>query len=224
MTKQVSRITYKVSGMENRAHTLYAIPYTKYMPRKRGFTLVEMIVAVALFAVVMLVAVGALLSLVAANRKAQALQSVMNNLDITLDGMSRAIRMGSNFHCGTENVTVLPLPTADCAAAGDTVFAFEPYGNSSADPPWVYTFNSSTHRIEKQVNGGTSVAITAPEVTIDDMRFYTVGSTRGCTVSPCDVVQPKVVIVIKGTAPVQNSKARTSFHVQVTAVQRLLYL
>ena len=41
-----------------------------------GFTLVEMIVAVALFAVVMLISVAALLSLVDANRKAQALQSV----------------------------------------------------------------------------------------------------------------------------------------------------
>ena len=62
-----------------------------------GFTLVEMIVAVALFAVVMLISVAALLALVDANRKAQALQSVMNNLNIALDGMVRSVRMGSKI-------------------------------------------------------------------------------------------------------------------------------
>jgi len=190
-----------------------------------GFTLVEMIVAVALFSVVMLVAVGALLALVGANRKAQALQSVMNNLDITLDGMARSIRMGSNFHCGSTGTLTTPQ---DCSVNGDTLFAFEPYGNTSADQPWIYSLGTGItcgeRRICKSVNGQTAVAITAPEVSIDDMDFYVVGSNRGCTVNPCDTVQPKVVIVIKGTAPVQNSKSRTSFHIQVTAVQRLLDL
>ena len=189
--------------------------------KQAGFTLVEMIIAVALFAIVMLVCVSALLSLVSANRKAQALQSVMNNLSITVDGMARNIRMGSNFHCGATGTLTL---TQDCSASGDTSLAFEPYGKASPNPPTVYSFNSSTHRIEKSFNGGTSLAVTAPEVTIDDMLFYVIGTARGCNVSPCDTVQPKVVIVIKGTAPVANSKIRTSFHVQVTAVQRLLDL
>src|SRR3990167_4918000 len=68
-----------------------------------GFTLVEMIVAVGLFSLVMLVSVGALLALTGANRKAQALQSVMNNLNIALDGMVRSIRMGSNYSCDGGN-------------------------------------------------------------------------------------------------------------------------
>src|SRR5882672_10508798 len=70
---------------------------SKLEARVRGFTLVEMIVAVALFAIVMLVCVGALLALVGANKKVHALQSVMNNLNVTLDGMVRQIRMGSNY-------------------------------------------------------------------------------------------------------------------------------
>jgi prepilin-type N-terminal cleavage/methylation domain-containing protein len=185
----------------------------------RGFTLVEMIVAVALFAVVMLVSVGALLALVAANRKAQALQSVMNNLDVTLDGMARAIRMGSTFHCGTGTYTI----THDCPA-GDVVFAFEPYGNTSSDQPWVYSYDATTKRVYKSENGAPPIAITAPEIQIDSMQFYVVGTDRGCSVTPCDTVQPKVVIVISGTAPVLQVKARTTFHIQVTAVQRVLDL
>lgn len=189
----------------------------------RGFTLVEMIVAVALFSVVMLVSVGALLSLVGASRKVQSLQSVMDNLNITLDGMVRAVRMGSNFHCGSTNFQV----TQDCGSTSDDpanhhVFAFEPFGNTSADQPWIYSYNASTKRLYKSENGAVPVPITAPEVSIDNLQFYVVGSKRGCAATPCDTVQPKLVVIVTGTAG--TDKARTTFHIQVTAVQRLLDL
>src|SRR4051812_1208116 len=98
----------------------------------RGFTLIEMIVAVGLFSIVMLVCVGALLSLVNANRKAQALQAVINNLNIALDGIVRNARMGYNYHgadggasCGASDYR----NPHDCANGG-TTFAFQPYGNA----------------------------------------------------------------------------------------------
>lgn len=191
-----------------------------------GFTLVEMLVATALFSIVMTVSVGALLALVGANRKVQSLQSVMDNLNITLDGMERAIRMGSNFHCGGGNYRT----TADCTSAIDAPenhyeFAFFPYGTSPDEPgdqPWVYSYDPDAKRLYKSENGAAPVPITAPEVSIDSFQFYVVGSDRGCTVVPCNTVQPKVVIVAKGTAGAD--RAKTSFHVQATAVQRLLDL
>ena len=194
----------------------------------RGFTLVEMIVSVALFAIVMVVCVGALLSLVNANRKAQALQSVINNLNIALDGIVRNTRMGSSYHgaggdaaCGASDYST----PHDCTNGG-TIFAFEPYGGDPkvSTDNWVYVFDTDgtycgAHRLCKSVNGGANfIAITAPEVSIDDLKFYVVGSTQG------DAVQPKVVIVLKGTAGNVGSIARTTFHIQATAVQRLLDL
>ena len=146
----------------------------------------------------------------------------MNNLDVTLDGMSRQMRMGSQYYCGAITVPASSLPaTADCPD-GDTTFAFEPYGNTKTDPPYVYYLNATDHRIYRAVKDQNAVAMTAPEVTIDSMKFYVVGSTRGCTAADCS--QPKVVIVVEGSAPVQNAKASTSFHIQITAVQRLLDL
>ncbi len=179
-----------------------------------------MIVAVGLFSVVMLICVSALLALVQANRKVHALQSVMDNLNITVDGMVRSARMGSNFHCGSGTYNV----TRDCPA-GDNLFAFEPYGSTSADQPWVYRYDPSTKRLYKSEGGHAEIAVTAPEITIDSMVFYVVGTRRGCdTLAPCVPVQPKVVIEIKGTAPVTNSRTSSTFHLQVTAVQRLLDL
>jgi len=190
--------------------------------KSRGFTLVEMIVAVALFAIVMLVCVGALLALVGANRKVHALQSVMNNLNVTLDGMVRDIRMGSLYD-GSGACTGNSGGTKDCTGGG-TQFSYEPYGNGPTGIPTVYRLNTTTNRIERSKNNGAFVPITSPEIVINSMQFFVIGSSRGCSVTPCDLVQPKVVIVIKGTAPVLNSQAKTTFHIQVTAVQRLLDL
>ena len=200
---------------ERRSHFLQA---TSYKPQagSRGFTLVEMIVATGLFAVVMLISVGALLSLVGANRKTQALHSVMNNLNIALDSMVRSIRMGTTYHCGGGNYT-----DAEECPNGGTLFAFEPFGGDPDDPQnqWVYYYDSTTKRIYKSEDSGTnSFAITAPSVTIDSLSFYVVGTDTG------DTIQPKVVITIKGTAGAEQAKTRSEFHIQATAVQRILDL
>ena len=195
---------------------------TSHRPQA-GFTLVEMIVAVALFAVVMLVAVGALLSLTGANRKAQALQSVMNNLNIALDGMVRNIRMGTDYHCGAGTA-----PPQNCVN-GDTSFAFKPYCDPQASgpcpPPWIYQYDSSgslcgKNAICRSENGGNNdwVRLTASEVSIQSMAFYVIGTTRG------DPIQPKVLIVVKGQAGTLSGKTQTTFHIEAAAVQRQLDL
>lgn len=187
------------------------------MHTQRGFSLVEMMVAVALFAVVMLISTSALLSLIDATRKAQALQSVMGNLNTALDGMVRSIRMGSTYHCG--QVGLLGDPR-NCEG-GDILLAFEPFGGDSdtESDQWIYRYDAATSRLYKSENGGLNYfALTAPEVSIDSFSFYVIGTTPG------DNVQPKVVITIAGTAGGNKVKTRTTFSIQATATQRLLDL
>lgn len=189
---------------------------------KSGFTLVEMMVAVALFGIVMLIAIGALSSLVAANKKAQALQSVMNNLNVSLDSMVRNARMGTNFHCGL-GVFSIPQNCAD-NINGDTTFAFEPYGgNVGSQDQWVFQFvapsGANGGYIQRSQDGGqTWLRLTAPEVSITFMRFFVVGTARG----PGQTTQPKVLVVLSGIAGVKGTKTQTTFHIQATAVQRVL--
>lgn len=72
-----------------------------YILRKtiKGFTLVEMIVSLAIFSVVATVALGALVNIISANKKAQTLQSTITNLNFAMESMSRDMRVGGAFHC-----------------------------------------------------------------------------------------------------------------------------
>jgi prepilin-type N-terminal cleavage/methylation domain-containing protein len=186
---------------------------------RRGFTLIEMIVSVALFAVVMLVAGATLLSLVYANRKAQALQSVMNNLNVSLDGIVRSVREGSNYRCGS------PVEANGDCSSGGTALYFTPYGSDPTNraEDWGYLFDNTgsycgLHRICVSENEGPWIPITAPEVSITNMTFYVVGTVKG------GGVQPKVVMIIDGTAGVASTKTTSNFNIQATATQRKLNL
>ncbi|MBI4079923.1 type II secretion system protein [Candidatus Kaiserbacteria bacterium] len=186
---------------------------------ERGFTLIEMIVAVALFSVVMLVSTATLLSLVGANRKAHALQSVMNNFSIALDGMVRSVRMGSDYHCGAGDIA-----TPQSCETGDTKLAFKPYCESECDAQnrWVYVYDTNGSfcgqgRLCKSENSGANYyAVTADDVSIDEFTFYVIGTTRS------DTIQPKVVVSVSGTAGSDDVKTKTTFSIQATAVQRIL--
>lgn len=75
------------------ARTTLKRPYTA------GFTLVEMMVALGIFAMVVTTAVGAFLVLIASNRTLQADQIVMNNLTFLMDNMTRELRTGTAYYC-----------------------------------------------------------------------------------------------------------------------------
>jgi len=189
---------------------------------QRGFTLIEMIVSVALFSIVMLIAGATLLSLVYANRKAEALQSVINNLNVSLDAMVRSIREGSNYRCGGEASSF-----GDCTAGGSLIY-FTPFGSSPDDQPqndWAYVFDSSgsfcgLDRICESEHGGPWIPITSSEVQIQSLVFFVVG-TKPASLGGTE--QPKVVFTIKGQAGAQVNTIST-FDIQATAVQRELNL
>lgn len=199
----------------------------------RAFTLIEIMVAVSIFAVVMLVGVGALLTMVEVNKRAQGVNSVINNLNAALEQMSRSVRVGSSYYCGDTSVepspSVLSQPR-DCAQSGGLLLAFEPTGGDPDDvnDQTVYRLNGT--QIERSLCSGADqlcgpqgekdgawVALTAPEVIVTDFRFYVTGSTP---LLGGDTEQPRVLMIVRGTANVQGGP--TEFKVQSSITQRLL--
>lgn len=71
--------------------------------KKRGFTLLEMIVSLGIFSLVAVIAVGSLVRITGLNRRAQSLQSAMDNVSFALESMTRNMRYGTGFECTTAN-------------------------------------------------------------------------------------------------------------------------
>lgn len=195
------------------------------LKQARGFTLIEMLVSVAIFAIVMVVALGALLSLAEAARKAQALSVAVNNLSAALDSMSRNIRTGGTYHCGVTGALTVPLAPADCAATSNSYIAF-----IDADKNTVaYCLDGTT--IKRQIvapsvappAGFTNCAssgfipLTTPDVSITGLGFYVTGSARGVA----DSRQPKVTILLAGTSVIQANGKTAAFNIQTSVTQRI---
>jgi len=85
----------------------------------------------AIFAIVAVVAVSAMIKIVGLNKQAQTLQSSMNNLGFALETMSRELRVGSRYHCETSNINNWNYTTGlggtdlvsnTCAIGGSTAY------------------------------------------------------------------------------------------------------
>lgn len=179
-----------------------------------GFTLIELLVAVAIFSMVMLIVVSALLTMVDANRKGQAIASVMNNLNFALESMTRTARTGTDYRCGS--TWPINSSPADCSN-GDDHFRF-----TASDGKIVYfRFNASSLDRCIDVTPGTTCAtatnwipMVGSEVNITSAsKFYVVGSAP----YP-DIVQPRVIFTVRGDATVTGEN--TKFDIQSTVVQR----
>jgi prepilin-type N-terminal cleavage/methylation domain-containing protein len=189
-------------------------------PGKRGFTLIEMMVAVGIFAIAMTIALGSLLALAESDRKAETFKSVINNLNFSLESMSRTIRTGSTYHCDASSV---PLTIArDCAATGATSVAFQAADSTQGTVAYCLgngsTCSTTGTAILRSVNGGTYASITSPEVVITSLLFYVTGAAEAPS-----TIQPKVTILITGrvlSAPNSTVK-QTTFNLQTSVTQRL---
>jgi len=175
-----------------------------------------MLVAITVFSMVMVIAVGALLTMVDANRKAQALGSVMNNLNFALESMTRNARIGTSYHCENDTTPTNIVAPLDCPSGG-VLFAFEPFNGNPSIASDQVVYRLRNQRLERSVNGGsTFVAVTAVEVQIESLTFRVVGAPR----APIDTLQPKLVVTLRGTAGT-SPRVKTTFALQTVVSQRV---
>jgi len=175
--------------------------------KKRGFTLVEMIIAIFIFAIVALVSTSTLLLLNDAQKKAFALRNVYDSMRFSLEILAKDIRTGTAFHCGSSGNLALPQ---DCAG-GASAFTYTSSG--AGNPQVTYALNNG--RIQKSVGAGAPGDVTLPEVVIDDLRFIVMGSGVG------DTIQPRVAIIIIGH--VGAGRRQSKFNLQTTITQRKVF-
>jgi len=179
-----------------------------------------MLVSVALFATIAVMALGALLSLSVADRRAEAMKSAMDNLTFALDSMSRAIRTGSTYHCGSTGVYTT---TQDCPTGSN--FLTLATANGSRVYYQLDTAQDATSHcgqttlpygcIERSTDGSTWFPITSPDLVLSStgFLFYSTGAAVAG-------VQPVVLITTSGVVQITGAQQQT-FRMQTAVTQRI---
>ncbi len=177
---------------------------TRRNRKEKGFTLIELMTALSLFAVLVTVNLGSILGVFEANRKSRALRAVMTDLNQAVETMSREMRYGTNYHCGSGSVT-----TPQNCASGGTLVSFL----SSDNLQITYRQNGAT--FQKQIGtSGDWLPVIPPEVVIDNLTFYVTGA------GAADGLQPKALITFKGHAG--SGKGLSYFGLETLVSQRAL--
>lgn len=171
----------------------------KIKKEKRGFTLIEMLVSIAIFSLVLVVILGAIMSIVDANRKARTLMTVMNNLNFTVESMTRSFKTGQ-----------------DSFVSGDCFYTEEVDYDTTGGALTLnkrdvgYCIDDGV--ITKSVDGGSPSALTSPDIEITDGSFEIVDN---------DDIQPLLLINLQGEVIIA-SRIRSAFTVQTSVSQRRL--
>ena len=186
---------------------------------EKGFTIVEMLVAIFVFTIVMLVSSGAIFSILDANRKTRTIQLAIDNVDFALESMARTLRTGMSYHCDYSVTTPARDVPLDCIVIGANSIVFEEANGTITDPNdnYVYRLNTVTNQIERQKNTSTGfVSITAPDIPITHLSFF-VWNTNSA-----DGRQPVVIIRLEGlVGPAADPRKMTRFNLETLVTQRL---
>lgn len=164
----------------------------------RGYTLIELVVAVGLFALVMTLASGAYLLMIDLSRQTQGIATGINSLSFALETMTRSIRTGTNYNCGDFG--------GDCPE-GSTRFSFT---NSSGEDI-IYDQEGSG------IVQDDSIPLTDPSVTISSLTFYVTGTG---TIANGDYLQPHVTIAVSGTVSSGPRGTPQPFTIETGATMR----
>ncbi|MES2436584.1 MAG: type II secretion system protein [Patescibacteria group bacterium] len=175
-------------------------PYiSKNHTKAKGFTLVEMIIAIGIFSVAMVMGVAAVVSIVNANRVSQSQSLIFSNLSIAIEGMTKAIRVGTGYSQsdGTAGITFIPS-----SGVGTVKYLF------SEQKIIRYVYDDEGIEVsENDVTPDTG------EIIVDNLSFNVDTSNE----------QPKVLIRLKGHSGVRAGSIKY-FYLQSLVSQRLLDL
>lgn len=186
-----------------------------YARTQRGYSLLEMMVAIGLFSFVMLLATGAFLKFMSLERVARYTNDVTTNLSFAVDSIGRSIRTGTSYDCGTTGGELNCWPTAQ------NRFSF--VDDQGRTVTYILKGNGSLGRCTGATcDDSTAIDLTDKRITIQSLKFFVQGV--GASGAGVNVKQPQVIINMTGTMQPEPDKPAVSFTIQTMATQRLLEL
>ncbi len=187
---------------------------------RQGFTLIELMVAVSIFSIVLMMALGTVLTIMDANRKARTLTEVMNNLNFSLETMTRSLKTGVEPGVtGDANGAILSVVgiILEEDVAGDRfrreVIEYQRREDDS-ERGYIGTRSCAAAEDVYTCSSGTWIPITSDQVDVTKMTFSVYAGENN---------QPRTQLSIEGDVRI-NDKISSSFSLQTTVSQRKLNL
>ena len=169
---------------------------------QKGFTLVEMLVAIAIFMIVVTTTLGAFLKMVDINKKVQSVRNAMDNANLAMETMMRNIRLGYDY-VGNSN--------------GSNTITFKDQLSGQLVTYKLVETGPRSNQLGRMVRviGTDEVAITSPDLDIDNLEFAVIAPSIN------DDVQAHVEIFVRGKTVLPKNEHNFDFSFQSLATQRL---
>lgn len=198
---------------------------TKRQKNNSGFTLVEMMVSVAIFSVIMTVGIGALVSVLKKYEVAQEQKAAADSLNFVLESITRELRLGSQYHLFNSGEEVTgPLAARDGSVEVSSSQTQNLIGFNATDNRgyMIFSLNNGVlyrTRFAKDPAGTYLPGVVAPmtdstQVIIKKMRVTVMNAQ-----STEDLKQPLVWMQIVAAPPENTDR---EYVVQSLVSQRLL--
>lgn len=195
------------------SYRLPKIMYNKLNKKnEKGFTLIEIMVAVSIFVMVAMITTGTLVIIANANRKMEEIKQGIDNVSFALNSMAIRIREGRWLWSG-EPVRPVSVDNLSCQDHFDVFLDFD-------DKEIEYKiYSENGHNCVARVTGGNSGSslscLTASNVEIDFLRFCPLLEERA---NNGDYFKIPVVISVGGR--VVGRSGQSNFYLQTTVLMR----
>jgi prepilin-type N-terminal cleavage/methylation domain-containing protein len=167
--------------------------------KKRGFTLIEMLVSIAIFTIVVTIVMGTIVTIVDISRKTRTMTEAMSNLNLVMESMTRTLKTSTTIYTDITNSPYGKVTAID--QSGKTI---------------IYSVATNTNNNKKGILktvDGVDELITSDDIEIVGYAIQTFPYNE----------QPRVMISLKGR--VETAKGIYSeFILQTSVAQRQLKL
>ena len=195
-------------------------PKTQHLRSNAGFTLIEVLVSIGLFAIIVAIAIGGLTRALRAQRQVASLLAASSNVSLVLEQMAREMRIGSGFFCDRDalgNPDLSPSPLCRVRVAPPLIVSEVIFTNSSGE---VVAYRLESSAIERGVDGGDFEKITGDNVTVQYLNFLLSGDGNRSRDNE-DGFPPRVTIAV-GVSPKEVTLADRVLSLQTTISSRLI--
>jgi type II secretory pathway pseudopilin PulG len=201
------------------------------LTRAKGLSLVEILVVLGLFSGVATLALGALFNTQAINNKLVENQSILDNVNLSLQTVTRDIRYGTDFYCSSSlTAATTTRRSCDYASGGGAVLSFRSTDASNDDDRVTYYVQDGVLYKRENPSAGepSTYQVTAKDIFITSLHLYVDGAyATDPSVSydgvSLDYSQPRVVLLVSGRSnSPRPSTIPATFSIQTTVSPRLL--